>query len=419
MIHGGFGPSKENDPPKFLPQPFRAFPPLSNKSYMLTSDGHDPKFIHKQELANSIFLPRSAVRAVKATLLNAKAESELKQLDEIFMDEPEKTTKPKPPAQEEVDLATLAVDENGIPPLSHSPQPYSLLGKSISYYGDESALMYCKKCGKTHILPGSTTDLGFRDPCGALLPDWFPAEAYEKPWDVFMGMNNEIKRYEDIENGHERLPKDWDKEYHEENKKWRAIGRRAGGWWKCRSGPEVTYAENNCTKCHAPPNPNKPARPRCPTMAEVTARRENLQNWQREHQDRVACRDRAIALEIIRETMPPQQSLLPDRYYTVGGQYSVTAATKKADEGEEQEGDEDESKSEERTILETMWNHEGPMSTLKILTQASTYSTPPDNDFLLMKPPPRRPVGGFHRQTSSVTSAFFASLLTPMSSPKI
>ncbi len=385
---------------------------------MLTSDGHDPKFIHKQELANSTFLPRSAVRAVKATLLSVKPEGEPKQVDEIFMDEPEKTMKPKPPPQEEMDPATLVVDENGIPPLPHSPQPYSLLGESIEYYGDESALMYCKKCGETHILPGSTTDLGFRDPCGALLPDWFPAEDYEKPWDVFMGMNNEIKRYEDIEKGCERIPKDWDKEYHEEHKKWRAIGHRTGGWWKCRSGPEATYAENNCTKCHVQPNTSRPARHPYPTMAEVTARRENLQNWQREHQERVARRDRAIALEIIRETMPPQQALLPDRYFTVGRQYFVTAGANRAEKTEEPRDVVNEAKSQERMILEAMWNHEGPMSTLKITTQTSVSSTPPDNDFLLMKAPPRRSGSGFHRQTNSVPSAFFTSLLTPKS-PKI
>lgn len=43
---------------------------------------------------------------------------------------------------------------------------------------------------------------------------------------------------------------EWDLEFHDDAKKWRAIGKR-GGWWKCRSGKDASDVEKQCSLCHS------------------------------------------------------------------------------------------------------------------------------------------------------------------------
>lgn len=126
----------------------------------------------------------------------------------------------------------------------------------ISYINnDKPQLDYCKKCHTTHIPPGPPITLEDRDTCGSELPEWFPAEDYAKPWKQFKKMINDMVHLTELTQGYEhKLNPDapvWDLQYHDYNKKWKAMGRR-GGWWKCRDGERATDVERDCELCHDP-----------------------------------------------------------------------------------------------------------------------------------------------------------------------
>ena len=104
---------------------------------------------------------------------------------------------------------------------------------------DGAKLQYCSKCKTTHIPPGPPITLQDRDSCGSYLPDWFPTDEMEKPWDIFSALLNEMVTLDEVSQGysHKASPDEpeWDLYFHEYHSKWRAVGRR-GGWWKCRDG---------------------------------------------------------------------------------------------------------------------------------------------------------------------------------------
>jgi len=130
-----------------------------------------------------------------------------------------------------------------------------------------------------------------------MLPEWFPVERYDEPWDQFYRLINEIVRIDEIEQG---IIKDsteqskWDKEYHENTAEWRAIGRR-GGWWKCRTGKgpadkHVPQQEIMCKICHQQSPKVMPKR-----LANAT-KRENAAAWIQARMEEVAKRDREVVL---------------------------------------------------------------------------------------------------------------------------
>ena len=113
----------------------------------------------------------------------------------------------------------------------------------------------CKKCKIAHILPGPPITLEDRDTCGSYLPDWFPAEDYEKPWKQFRKMINDMVYLTELTQGFSHKPNPdapvWDLNYHDYDKKWRMLGRR-GGWWKCRADEAAAKVEKDCELCHDP-----------------------------------------------------------------------------------------------------------------------------------------------------------------------
>jgi hypothetical protein len=112
---------------------------------------------------------------------------------------------------------------------------------------------YCKKCRTSHIPPGPPITLEDRDTCGSQLPEWFPAEDYEKPWRDFNKMINDWVYLTEVAQGYNHKPNPdasvWDLQFHDYSKKWRAISRR-GGWWKCRDDKDASEVERACELCH-------------------------------------------------------------------------------------------------------------------------------------------------------------------------
>jgi hypothetical protein len=114
----------------------------------------------------------------------------------------------------------------------------------------------CSKCGERHIAWGPPISMQERDTCLSMLPEWFPKEKFQHPWQSFIELMNNVVRYSEREQGRvlNADRKTWDKEWHEATPEWRAVGRY-GGWWRCRSGLEdgqenVPSPEKNCKVCH-------------------------------------------------------------------------------------------------------------------------------------------------------------------------
>ncbi|KAG4435691.1 hypothetical protein IFR05_008826 [Cadophora sp. M221] len=399
VMRGGFVHAKENIRPKVLSEPFRTFPPLSNRGYMLTSTGHDPKFVHRAEPANSTFIPRSCI---KASLLNSKP-----------------AAMPKPPVvplpTKDPNAEDQWVDSDG--EISEA----SSTGGIRQFYSSCTVFALCRKCGKHHIPPGSFLSLGRRDTCGSYLPDWFPAEDFEDPWQSYTDLINEIHRLESLERGYTTLPQRWDKVYHDEHPVWKALGHRGGGWWRCRTGPNVPQAERKCRECHVN-HPPEVLHPNFETMDSAMRTLQQLRNLCRAHMDRVGQKDKAIALEMIRGTAEAHASLLPPNLRTLGIGWAGH------DRKEDEEKQEQPPMTEERMVLEAMWNHKGPIATLDIpfpptygfsvVVDGAEERVDEDEDEdngLTMKSTTRRrpPPLSLHRQSSSLGSNFFSSLMSP------
>ncbi|KAI9736089.1 MAG: hypothetical protein M1818_006265 [Claussenomyces sp. TS43310] len=132
---------------------------------------------------------------------------------------------------------------------------------------------YCTVCQEWHIPWGPPITLQDRDTCYSMLPEWFPAHLFKRPWDAFIELINDLVKFDEIKQGRRRNPfarVRFDKEYHEPSRAWSAIGR-GEGWWKCRSGPEFSEAERTCTLCHG----NK--------LAEVAKREDKRRSVEKGH----------------------------------------------------------------------------------------------------------------------------------------
>jgi hypothetical protein len=119
----------------------------------------------------------------------------------------------------------------------------------------------CTVCGKQHIPWGAPIHLQDRDTCYSMLPKWFPAEEFEKPWDALRTLINHIIKLKERERDRlaDTAKKPWELEYHEPSAAWKTAGRN-GGWWKCRGGNNAPTIEKMCQLCHRPRTAEEPSR---------------------------------------------------------------------------------------------------------------------------------------------------------------
>lgn len=129
----------------------------------------------------------------------------------------------------------------------------------------EEGFQLCSRCMKRHIPFGLPLTLHDRDTCVSQLPEWFPKDRFDKPWERYTDLVNESVKLEEIKQGRRRDPMKpvWDKEYHSPTQAWRDVCRY-GGWWKCRTGKKpgetnVPFVEMACRWCHAPKSPSTKA----------------------------------------------------------------------------------------------------------------------------------------------------------------
>jgi hypothetical protein len=347
-----FGPPKEKT--QYNPVPFRGFPPASNQAYKLTSDGHDPKFIvdksrpivtmpSRRNLSIPIKHLETKSRVLEVAEHTSQRRASLSETQYHAVTSQHSQTEGEEiadtidwsrsgwgvsvpgatsfyPALEQRADFIKAIDDIAKTSLQGIRRdfPHLLIPPATDpdvSNPDSLKLQYCKKCGKNHIPPGSPITLPDRDTCGAFLPDWFPTQNYEKPWETFRSLYNEIITCEEMERGFNyggRTPAGkpvWDKEYHDEHPKWRAMGRRHG-WWKCRSGPDATEPERTCELCHKP-KPNETAESATaagPGTVPIVDRKKELTNWIAEQMKAIGLDDKAMAEEMIRR-MPARQVL--------------------------------------------------------------------------------------------------------------
>jgi hypothetical protein len=116
-----------------------------------------------------------------------------------------------------------------------------------------------------------------------MLPEWFPAEEFDKPWHAFIDCINKAVRFEEREQGRILNPdrRTWDNEFHEPPDGWKAAGRR-GGWWKCRTGNgegevDVSMAERQCRLCHRAKTEEEAAAEA--RIMDDAAEKMRIQNW--------------------------------------------------------------------------------------------------------------------------------------------
>lgn len=199
VVRGGFTTPVASVKPRVLSEPFKMFPPLSNLDYALTSDGHDPKFIHRAELTGSTFLARNVVQE---TLFQPQPQVRFDHKGQIVDVPALPVLAPLPPLPPALLLpipplvaiapATVHLSNDGTHDGGHAhantlawthslpDQPSGDIEAPLDEElpADDERLMHCRKCNKKHIPPGSIIDLHIRDRCGAYLPDWFPAEQF-------------------------------------------------------------------------------------------------------------------------------------------------------------------------------------------------------------------------------------------------
>ena len=179
VVRGGFGVAKENTHPG-LSKASRQYPPPSNADYYLTSDGRHPK---KQ------FEPTLDGAAIVKECINQQQAEEVRHRADTTTETLEGRKSGEDLAKDiNFDRTTwimTAPGANGV--------IYSAAEQRQDFIDNINAgaeLEYCTKCKKKHIPPGSPITLQDRDTCGAYLPDWFPAESVDKPWDALKDMLN-------------------------------------------------------------------------------------------------------------------------------------------------------------------------------------------------------------------------------------
>lgn len=213
-------------------------------------------------------------------------------------------------------IGPSSVYSNGL--LTGSLAPSEAATESVFLNGN---LEFCTKCQKRHIKPGTPETLDARDTCRSMLPDWFPKERYEKPWDAFTDLISKYVRASQILEEKEANPETkipWDKEYHDPSPEWKEVGR-FGGWWKCRievedeeggegtegpEGPEggeggegeavksdVPAIERNCRLCHRRKAENdRLATKKVESLAE---KKQSIEDWINKHMKKEMLKDKA------------------------------------------------------------------------------------------------------------------------------
>jgi len=336
--------SKPGKEKTFEPVPLRpCFPPPTNESYYLTSEGHDPKFVYdkarvittmpsSRKLSSIVNTIKPSGKLVEVAENHARHRDSLSDGSTPNRSRESTATSPEPftegykptgwvaqvpgPMIYSVELRAnyvKVIDDYAKTSVQGGPPrrdgPHLLIPPVNKEKVADPVLDYCKRCGKNHIPPGSPLTLPDRDTCGSYLPDWFPSENYKQPWDTFRGLYNKIVLCEEAERGFKhsairvRNQPVWDKEYHDEHPKWAAIGRRMG-WWKCGTGTEV---ERKCELCHKPKSAEEIA---IEPENTGTARdqRKYLEKWVEDHMKAIGLEDKAFAEEMIRR-MKPQEVL--------------------------------------------------------------------------------------------------------------
>jgi len=176
-------------------------------------------------------------------------------------------------------------------------------------------LEYCNKCKKFHIPPGGGLTLEDRDTCYSDIPEWFPKERVEHAWEALTAMLNEYVVLEEISQGYGHKPSNhasgWDKEFHNKDKKWAALGRPGGGWWKCKSGPDAPAAERSCDICHRTKTSDELAHAAAAAQsakkaANVSQRKQVLLEWIESRIKEVGKKDRQIVEDSIRKFGYPE-----------------------------------------------------------------------------------------------------------------
>ncbi|KAL2061064.1 hypothetical protein VTL71DRAFT_9116 [Oculimacula yallundae] len=406
VIRGGFKLVETENRPKTLKEGFLAYPPTSNRGYMLTSTGHDPKFVLEPEQATATFIPRSCIQALRDSLL-----------------------KSKPKLVPDTD-PSLALGKSGDEDHWVNSEGVVSGGGSTGSQGQDTpdTDMLCGKCGTHHIPSGWLCSLGERDTCGSYLPDWFPTEKCEYPWLYFTDLCNDIHRLESLERGYTTQPPRWNKIYHAEHPVWTTLGLERGGWWRCRSGANAPRAERLCYDCHikqplgdAMNSHEKFSNHE--TMAIAMETLKELREFVDSCMHRVGQRDKVIALDMIRDSMTPRATTPQNDLHTFG---IGRASHVNKDHGMKEEHP---PRTEERTLLEAIWNHQGPLSTLSTPIPSpygfsgfpehelnNEYEEDEEGSMMMMSTIRQRPTPpSFHRSTSSLSSRFFSAFISPLS----
>ncbi|KAE8444490.1 hypothetical protein EG329_000474 [Mollisiaceae sp. DMI_Dod_QoI] len=291
--------------------PYRCYPPPSNNDYTLIADSHDLKLTYRARQCSSEVMYHHHSSTNRA-IVNGNN----------WGAEPKETIAKSSPRLNGERLAntiqwnknsfcSTTCESNG--PIYPSEQARTDFVKMIN---QGAKLEHCKVCDKKHIPPGPPVTLADRDTCGSYLPEWFPKDRYTRPWDTYRELINTIAMLESYEKDPSAI---WDKQLHEADDKWSVLGRKAGGWWRCRSGADAIEAELWCWQCQRPRTKQQWEQEQQDQRRSNMDRLNLLNEWVAKQMKTVADRDKAIALAMIRDqpmcllTPPPKEPVPPLR----------------------------------------------------------------------------------------------------------
>ncbi|CZR62240.1 uncharacterized protein PAC_12137 [Phialocephala subalpina] len=299
----------------YFPRPYKAYPPPSNKHYTLTSEGKNPALLRRTILRK----PMEHIPENSGGLLDVQRSQE----------QPKDTTDMKKNIYSTLRGERLA-DRIDWSRYNNNNEDTDVFGGPI-YTAEEAradykkminegaVLEFCKVCKRTHIPHGPPITLADRDTCGAYLPDWFPKERFEKPWDTYRETMSQIADLEDYKNDSKLV---WDRHNHGADMKWAPLGGQNGGYWKCRQGSDAIEAELRCAICHRRRTPQEYEQEQQATRQRLMAKLQRLRDWVAHPTKIAADRDKGIALAMLRDqfhfgmTMlnpPPKEPVPPLR----------------------------------------------------------------------------------------------------------
>jgi hypothetical protein len=307
VVRGGFNVDTRPDP-KYL----KNYPPPPNAAYDLTSEARNPKY-------SKNFVPNLD----GATVVKESVREQVENDEEIAASMPT-------PGQSKGELLARDINWERSSSFNYTPGVSGKLWSGNEEREDfieeinsgAAELEYCRKCKKNHIPPGPPITLQDRDTCYAYLPDWFPADKMDRPWDGFIAMINDLVLQDERLQGYTHRPDpdkpEWNLEYHDPAPEWRAMGRR-GGWWKCRNTIDAPMVERMCQLCHRDRTVDEKATVK---RTSTLFRKNAINDFVEKHMKSVEAKDRAIVEErIYREGFP---QILKDLYpvpFSVDAQY--------------------------------------------------------------------------------------------------